>query len=104
MSEEKINFNITAENAEYAMQQFAIMQQIEKNNKEKDKALMARLEKFNEIKTLEEAKELIAKIMPVANEINRFKIGNSKCTIIMKDNLVRISVDTKDELLCYNFE
>ena len=104
MNQNNVNFKVTAENAGYAMQQFTVNQQIDAHNKEKEKVFRIRLEKFNEIKTLSEAKELLAKIMPVANEINKFKVGNAKCTVIMRENLIRISVDLENEIFCYNFE
>lgn len=63
-----------------------------------------RIVAFNNVSTLEEAKELATKILPTSNEINHFYIGEAKCTIVNSENTFRICLDSPEEFLCYNFE
>lgn len=77
--------------------------QIEIQNKEKYEKFKSRLAAFQEVSTLEEAKELAQKILPVAKEVNRFRVGNAKCTVILKKDMLRISVDTPEEFISYDF-
>lgn len=74
------------------------------DNTEKLKEFMERIAPFAEVKTLDEARELAKKILPTANEINRFYIGDAKCTIINKEDMFRVSVDGPSEFVSYNFE
>lgn len=104
MGEESTKIIVNQENAGYAMQQFAIEQQVENQNRAKVENLKNRLSKFESVESLSEARDLVKKTLPVANEINRFRVGNAKCIVINKEDLIRISVDTDDEYLCYDFE
>ena len=74
-----------------------------KNSLEKVNNFKERLKSFEEVKSLEEAKALAAKIMPVSGEFNKFSIGDAKCTIINKKDLFRISVDSEQEFIVYDF-
>lgn len=76
-------------------------QEIQKANKIKD--FKERIAAFENITTIEEAKALATKILPTANEINRFYISDAKCVVINRDDLLRISIDTNEEFICYNF-
>lgn len=84
--------------------QMDAIQKLELQNKEKTDKFKNRLKPFAELNTIEEAKALAKKILPVASDITRFRVGNAKCVIINRDNLFRISVDTNDEFFVYNFE
>ena len=84
--------------------QYEIKKQIEENNLKKYEAFKIRMEEFSKINSLEEAKALASKILPVAKEISHFNIGNAKCTIINRDDLFRISLDSSEEFTSYNFE
>lgn len=84
--------------------QLEIMTNIERDNKEKIEEFKNRIKEFATVSTLEEAKELAAKILPVSQEINRFNIGNAKCTIVNRDNLFRISFDSDLEFIAYDFQ
>ena len=76
---------------------------LQQQNKEKLEGFKKRIEAFSEITTLEEAKALSEKTLPVANEITTFNIGNARCTVVNKENLFRISLDTQDEFISYDF-
>ena len=73
----------------------------QKNNKINE--FIERIGKFKKVKTLKEAKELASKIIPTANEINRFYIENAKCIIVNKEDMFRISFDTAEEFISYDF-
>ena len=79
------------------------MLNIEKQNQEKLNNLKQRVEKFKDIETLEEAKNILAENFRVENELEVFNIANSKCTIVNRDDLLRISLDTPEEFISYDF-
>ena len=85
------------------MQYEAVLKQ-EQDNNSKYTEFMQRIEPFKMVSTLAEAKELAAKILPTANELNTFFIGNSKCTVVNNDEMLRICVDSANEFICYSFE
>ena len=62
-----------------------------------------RLEGFKEIKTLEEARALLMKTIPVKLERTVFYVGDAKCVIINRGNRVRITLDSDKELISYDF-
>ena len=70
---------------------------------ERIKEFKERIAPFEAVSTLEEAKELAAKVLPTANEVNRFYVGDAKCVIINREDMLRISIDTADEFLSYDF-
>lgn len=74
-----------------------------KKDEEKYNEFKTRLEKFEEITTLDEAKDLSKKILPVAKDFNKFKIGNATCIIINRDDMFRVSLDSEKEFICYDF-
>lgn len=84
----------------YGMQQQA---QTENENKKKSDAMKVRIEEFAKINTIEEAKNLAKQILPVANDINRFSVGNAKVIIINTSDIFRISFDSPDEFISYDF-
>ena len=77
---------------------------IEKQNKEKLDSLKSRIKKFETVSTLEEAKELMAKVIPVAKEKTTFQIGYTKCVIINREDNLRISIDSPEEFIAYDFQ
>ena len=83
--------------------QYTVLQDIEKQNAEKYEKFKARIKQFDEITTLEDAKKLSEKILPITGDKSSFRVGNAKCTIINNDELFRICVDTSEEFICYNF-
>jgi hypothetical protein len=74
-------------------------EKLEKYNQFRERILA-----FENISTLEEAKKLAKQILPVAQDINIFNVGHAQCTIVNRDDLFRISLDSDEEFLCYDFE
>lgn len=83
--------------------QIEAVQKIEQQKKEKYENFKTRLEQFSEVSSIEDAKALAQKILPVANETNVFRVGVGKCTIINKEDIFRICLDTADEFISYDF-
>ena len=84
--------------------QYELMHKVEKNNETKYIEFKERIQQFEEVSNIEDAKSLAKKIIPVANKITKFRVGDAKCTVINSDDIFRISVDRKDEFISYNFE
>jgi len=81
-----------------------IMTEEERENRAKYEEFKQQLEPFKEIATIEEAKELALQIMPLDKEINEIDIGNAKCTIVNRNDMFRISLDSEFEFISYDFE
>ena len=71
--------------------------------KQKTEEFIERIKAFGDVHSIQEAKDLASKILPVANETNKFSVGNAKCTIINRKNSFRICLDTPDEFISYDF-
>ena len=84
--------------------QYEAIRQIEVSNLNKYEEFKSRMKEFDTVHTLEEAKELALKILPTSNELTRFNVGNAKCTIVNRADLLRISLDSNSEFISYNFE
>ena len=80
-----------------------IQMQIQKDNQEKSEKLKARIQQFDEVTSLEEAKELAKSSFRAEQEFQEFTAGNSKCTIVNKDDAFRISYDSKTDFISYDF-
>ena len=80
-----------------------VMAQIERQNAEKYKNLVERVSEFENISTLEEAKELAKKILPTSQEMSRFTVGKSNCVVINTKEHFRISIDSPEEFISYDF-
>ncbi len=76
---------------------------VTEQNDEKVERFKKRLSEFTKIATLEEAKELATKIMPVKSERTVFNIGNAKCIVINKKELLKITLKTTKEYINYCF-
>ena len=63
-----------------------------------------RLEQFKRIQTLQEAKELLQKTMPIALDRATFFIGDAKVIIVNYEKRLRICLDSPKEFICYDFE
>ena len=83
--------------------QYAAEQQRAVEDSEKSKAFLERIKPFKDVTNLSEAKELAARILPVKEDITTFYVGNIKCTVINKENLFRLCIDSPQEFICYNF-
>ena len=75
----------------------------EKQNRDKYEQFKDRISQFAGVKTLKDAKILSEKILPVSQELNQFKVGLGTCTIINRNDLLRISLNSEKEFICYNF-
>ena len=62
-----------------------------------------RILKFEKAITLEDAKNLAKQILPTALEETQFKVGNAFCTVINREDLLRISLNSDKEFICYDF-
>ena len=89
---------------QFLYNQYDAVRQIEESQTKKYEDFKARLKAFEGVKTLDEARELASKILPVANEISHFNVGLAKCTIINRQDMLRISLDSDKEFVSYNFE
>lgn len=76
---------------------------LEKEKLNKLNEFKKRIEPFKTIKTFDEAKTLASRILPTANEINRFYVGDVKCTVVNKKDLFRICIDSATEFISYDF-
>ena len=91
-------------NQSYSLNQMDAMIALERQNKEKVEKFKTRILEFENVNELDEARELVQKILPVANEKNIFRIGNARCIVVNKSELLRISLDTPNEFIAYDFE
>jgi len=89
--------------AKYDYNSLQIRADIEKQNKEKYEQFKERISQFAEIETIEDAKALSSKILPVSQEKNQFKVGLGVCTIINRSDLFRISLNSEEEFISYDF-
>ena len=62
-----------------------------------------RISKFENIVTLDDARALARQILPTAQEMSQFRVGTAICTVVNKDDMVRISLDSDKEFICYDF-
>ena len=90
-------------NPQMNYEQMEMMNKVQNQSTAKVKEFKTRLEAFNNVSTLDEAKELAKNIMPVSLDINHFRIGDAKCVIINKPDIFRISIDTAEEFISYDF-
>ena len=97
------NYEYKKSDSTASYNQYDAMLEIEKQNLEKYEKFKTRLKEFDEISTLQEAKELSEKILPVVGTKCSFRVGNAKCTIINNEEMFRICVDTAEELISYDF-
>lgn len=72
-------------------------------NKEKADNLAQRINMFKNVSTYNDAIKLANEIMPTTNEITTFLSGSAKCTVVKKTNLLRITYETNDDFICYDF-
>jgi len=77
---------------------------VDEQNHGKVEDFKSRLNEFRKIGTLQEAQALLSEIMPVKTERTTFNVGNAKCIIINKDNLLRITLDSDKEFISFSFQ
>lgn len=94
-------------NAEQIKGEYNILYPAHKNEQEikddKLKSFKKRLEQFKNVFTLEEAKELLNKTMPIALDRSTFFIGDAKVVIVNYEKRLRICLDSPKEFICYDF-
>ena len=77
------------------------------NNEEQNCSKLAgfrkKLDAFKTVSTYEEAHELREKTIPVKLDRTTLYMGNAKCVIINTHNQVRISFDSPQEMISYDF-
>lgn len=73
------------------------------NDKEKLDLFKKRLEAFDNVRSLSDAKALLNKTMPVTLDRTVFYIGDAKCIIINLPKQLRICLKTPTEFLIYHF-
>lgn len=64
---------------------------------------MSKLEEFNNISRLQDAKDCAKRLFNIDKELNFFRAGEAYITIESRADLLRIIVNSEGELLCYNF-
>ena len=84
------------------MKYLAIQEQVA-GNKEKFEQLLKRVQIFEGVNNFEQAKKLAAQFMPTQNPTTIFYVGNAKCTIINKSEMLRISIDSPEQFISYDF-
>lgn len=99
-----MNENSSKRSIDPNMMQYQASLNFEAQKADKLKEFKDRVAPFAMVSTFEEAKELAKKILPTANEINRFYVGDAKCMIVNRNDLLRISIDSATEFICYDFE
>ena len=76
---------------------------IVKEREQKYLEFKERISKFENIVTLDDARALAKQILPTAQELSQFRIGTAICTVVNKNDMVRISLDSDKEFICYDF-
>lgn len=92
-------YNISKENIELEAEESLTSE----TNQQKIENFKIRLNRFKEVSTLEEAKSLLQRTMPMILDRTTFKVGDAKCIIINSDNHLRICFDSPSELISYDF-
>ena len=104
MSEQNNIFKNSSNNIEWLNYNNAEQEaRIAKEKEEKYLQFKERISKFENIITLDDARTLAKQILPTAQELSQFRIGNAVCTVLNKDNMLRISLDSDKEFICYDF-
>ena len=72
--------------------------------KEKETKIKNILNKFYNIKSLKEAKELIKNLFHTEKRLCKINAGNGECIIVNRENLVRITYNSPLEFISFNFQ
>ena len=83
--------------------QYTSAHAVEQEDKNKAKAFLERVEPFTTVHTIAEARELAKKILPTKENISYFNVGNLKVTVVNRDDMFRLSIDSPEEFICYDF-
>ena len=72
-------------------------------NKEKAGDLADRVSQFGSVDSFDDAIKLADKIIPTVNELTSFNSGNAKCTVFRTQKQLRVTLETSDDFVCYDF-
>ena len=87
----------------FLYQQYSENTKMVNNYKDNVDDLEHRVNKFKGISSYEDAIKLANEIMPTNREITSFSSGNAKCTVVKKYNLLRITYESLNDFICYDF-
>ena len=93
----------TATGAVAGYNELLFQKSVKEQNKDKVERFKQRLEGFKNISTLDAAKTLAVKVMPVKAGRTVFRIGDAKCTVINTDKMLKITLKTQDEYINFKF-
>ena len=74
----------------------------DKTDEEEYSVIRSKFDKFASVRTIKDAKELAKDLFGIQNEINFIKAGKAQCTIVSRNDLFRIILDSEQELKCFN--
>ena len=78
-------------------------QQYVLENNEKASDLANRISQFGSVGSFDDAIKLADKIIPTVNELTNINSGNAKCTVFRTKKQLRITLETSDDFICYDF-
>ena len=93
----------TASGAIVGYNELLFQSSVKEQNKDKVEKFKQRLEEFKKVSTLDAAKTLAVRVMPVQSGRTVFRIGDAKCTVINTDKMLKITLKTQDEYINYKF-
>lgn len=77
--------------------------QIVQQNQEKMDNLRARVKHFEVFTDLQDARAYAIENFRLNTDYQEFSVGNVKCTIVNKEDRLRISYDSSSEFISYDF-
>ena len=86
----------------YEQYSFKSNSEVVDNNNEQN--FLSRIKQFDNVYSLKDAKELAQKIIPSKNGRTSFYVGKFKCIIYKSKDFYRLSIDSPEEFVSYNFE
>ena len=82
---------------------YAIAQRQALNEKDKAQALKTKVEEFADIDNIEKARKLAYEVFSISGEYSSLFIGDAKFSVINTKSIFRITYDSSDEFICYDF-
>lgn len=76
---------------------------VKEQNKDKVEKFKQRLEEFKNVSTLDAAKTLAVRVMPVQSGRTVFQIGDAKCIVINTDKMLKITLKSNKEYINFKF-
>ena len=90
-------------NSQVNMNSIKTVNSAEEEAEKEYKGLLSKLKSFDAINNLAEAKEKAKEIFGIKEETSFFKVGKAYVTVQNQANLLRIIVNSSEELICYNY-